>query len=101
MKNTNKLTASEMAYLIDLSDCENLTDLERKNIMMLAAMQHDGMYANMFGIDFEEKKIRISQWPNGKHYYAKYDGVDVEIDGVIKWKTYKDAYKAAIEFGEQ
>lgn len=49
----------------------------------------------------EDKRldIKVSQWANGKHYYAtvgKYDVVD--IDGNVKWNTAKRAKEEAESF---
>ena len=76
-----------------------LTELEVDNIIKLSAMQHPGMRHNMFGDDVL-RKINISRWPNGRHFYAKYDGKDVKVNGRMKWNTYEDAFDAAKEFRE-
>ncbi len=47
-----------------------------------------------------EPKITLHQWPLGNHWYAKVDGVDVEVDGQSKWNTQTAAYDAAKRFNE-
>jgi len=43
--------------------------------------------------------IRIIQWPNGTHYYAKIGNEDVvDEDGNQKWNTHDEAYEKAIEY---
>jgi len=42
-----------------------------------------------------KEKIRIIQWPSGKHYYAKIGKEDVIVDGKQKWKSYKEAKRNA------
>ena len=44
-----------------------------------------------------EEKVRIIQWPDGTHFYAKVGNEDVEVDGVQKWDT-RQAAEAAGEF---
>jgi len=45
-----------------------------------------------------EKDIRIIQWKNGKHYYAKIGNSDVYWKGKQKWNSYNEAKQNAIEF---
>lgn len=40
--------------------------------------------------------VRFSQWPGGKHWYARMaDGTDVEVAGKSKWDTLEEAHVAA------
>lgn len=48
--------------------------------------------------DFDTNDIRIIQWPNGKHYYAKIGNLDVVWNGEQKWDTYEDAMQAALTY---
>ncbi len=41
------------------------------------------------------KDFRITKWTYGKHYYVKYKGVDVVINGVQKWNSYEEALRNA------
>lgn len=44
----------------------------------------------------KESDIRIIQWPNGKHYYAKIGNQDVvDAQGNRKWDSFSDAKYAA------
>lgn len=43
-------------------------------------------------------RIETFRWPNGKHYYAKVDGTDVEYKGQTKWNTHEAAQSAAEAF---
>lgn len=45
-----------------------------------------------------EEKLRIIQWPDGKHFYAKVGKTDVVFDGVQKWDTKKEAETAGKKF---
>lgn len=42
--------------------------------------------------------VRIIQWPDGKHFYAKIGQLDVELDGCSKWDTRVEAEQAAQKF---
>lgn len=42
-----------------------------------------------------KEKIRVIQWPGGKHYYAKIGREDVMVDGKQKWKSHKEAKRNA------
>lgn len=42
--------------------------------------------------------VRIIQWPNGEHFYAKIGNQDVVVDGKQKWNTRKQAELAAQRF---
>ena len=41
--------------------------------------------------DYTEKDVRVFQWANGIHWYAKIGDVDVVMKGKQKWKTYEEA----------
>jgi hypothetical protein len=45
-----------------------------------------------------EEKLRILQWPDGTHFYAKIGNTDVIVDGVQKWDTKKEAEAAGKKF---
>lgn len=45
-----------------------------------------------------EQKIKITHWPEGKHYYAKVGTLDVVINGEQKWNSEDMAMKKAHEF---
>jgi len=46
-----------------------------------------------------ESRIKVSKWPNGNHFYAHVDNIDVVDErGNIKWNTAKLAEKAAKKF---
>lgn len=47
--------------------------------------------------DFKKSDLKISQFPNGTHYYAKVGNVEVRNGDEIKWNSYEEAYKAAME----
>lgn len=47
---------------------------------------------------FPEANIRLIQWPNGKHWYAKIGNIDVVVDDEQKWNTKSDAKKAALRY---
>lgn len=42
--------------------------------------------------------IKLHKWPDGNHWYASVDGVEVIEDGVMKWNTSADAEAAAKRF---
>lgn len=48
--------------------------------------------------DFKENEIRVEQFPNGKHYYAYIGDTQVRDGDILKWDTYKEAYKKALEY---
>lgn len=48
---------------------------------------------------FTTKDIKISRWPNGKHFYAKVGNIDVvDSGGNVKWNTHYAAQMAAERF---
>jgi len=49
---------------------------------------------------YTEADIKVSNFFMGKHYYAKICGIDVVIDGEVKWNSYDFAYKMALKFLE-
>lgn len=66
-----------------------------------------GMCPNLFDISDtietdhwpEEQCIKISKWPQGKHYHAIVNGIDVvDDDGNRKWNTVKAAERAVKKF---
>lgn len=47
-------------------------------------------------------KINITKWPEGKHFYARIDHLDVkDSEGNLKWNTHEEAYKQAVLFREK
>lgn len=44
-----------------------------------------------------EKDIRVSKFEGGQHYYAKVGNVEVRDENGIKWDSYEQAYKKALE----
>jgi len=49
--------------------------------------------------EFTKDDIKVTKWPNGKHWYAKIGNEDVvNEDGNMKWNTYKRAYAMAEKF---
>jgi len=50
-------------------------------------------------IIYSAKDIKISKWPNGKHYYAKIRDIDVvDSSGDMKWNTELKANQVAMFF---
>lgn len=50
----------------------------------------------------DAKRIDVSRWPRGTHWYAKVDGRDVQDEnGNIKWRTAKEAERQAKIFREK
>lgn len=47
---------------------------------------------------YDETDIKITRWPDGSHYYAKIDSIDVVVKGDVKWNTYDEAEKHAKEY---
>lgn len=43
----------------------------------------------------EKPKIDLFKWPDGNHWYASVDGVEVVENGCNKWNTAQDAEDAA------
>lgn len=90
-----------------------MTSLEREGTIYI---QHTGSYmswppetdiweeetwerSHMVFPDSDE--IKILQWPQGTHWYAKIGNVDVVIDGEEKWDTYDEADVAAKRFVDE
>ena len=48
--------------------------------------------------NFQEKEIRVKQFPNGEHWYAYIDDVQVRDGDTLKWNTYKEAYTQAKKY---
>ncbi|MGD9697531.1 hypothetical protein [Acinetobacter sp.] len=73
--------------------------LEALNIRMFFMMQIPGWDKIVFENDVQvgkDRKIRITRWQDGIHFYAKVDGVDVvDSSGNQKWNTYGAAYASA------
>lgn len=75
--------------------------LEARNIRMFFMMQIPGWDKIIFKQEREaelEADIKITRWQDGNHFYAKYKGIDVVVDGEQKWSTYRQAYEKAIEY---
>jgi len=77
-------------------------------------IHHNGSYfAHMQGLELLEthmvkgfelpecNKIEVTQWPRGIHYYAKVDGVEVNVRGENKWLSKFSAEQAAKEWIKQ
>lgn len=47
--------------------------------------------------NFTEDDIRVKKFPQGAHYYAYIDDVEVHDGDIIKWDTYQMAYNKAKE----
>lgn len=46
--------------------------------------------------DRKEDRIKLFKWPDGSHWYATIDGIDVQDeDGNVKWNTQQAALQAA------
>lgn len=39
--------------------------------------------------------VKVSKWPEGKHFYATVDGTSIEVNGNKKWNSEHDAMTAA------
>lgn len=50
---------------------------------------------------FKKDEIRIKQFPNGEHYYAYIDDMQVRDGDILKWDTYEEAYNRALEMIEK
>ena len=48
--------------------------------------------------NFKENEIRIKQFPNGEHWYAYIDDVQVRDGDTLKWNTYEEAYTQAKKY---
>ena len=44
---------------------------------------------------YDKRDIKVSKWPSGTHWYITCNGTSVEIDGIIKYKSEKNAWEAA------
>jgi hypothetical protein len=51
--------------------------------------------------DEKVQNIKISQWVEGKHWYAQAYGCTVEIEGRIKWDTKNEAMEAVNKYIEE
>jgi hypothetical protein len=51
--------------------------------------------------DEKIQNIKISQWVEGKHWYAQAYGCTVEVNGRIKWDTQKEAMEAVTKYIEE
>lgn len=68
---------------------ENAEEYDRKNNELLVFPTSD---------EISEKDIRIIQWPNGNHFYAKIGNEDVVWEGEQKWNTKAEAKRAAEKY---
>lgn len=50
---------------------------------------------------YDKSDIKITKWPGGKHYYAKVGTYDVVVKNEVKWDTWNEAEKNALEFLEK
>lgn len=48
--------------------------------------------------DFKQNQIRIEKFPYGNHFYAYIGDTQVRCGDVLKWNTYEEAYKCALEY---
>lgn len=48
--------------------------------------------------DFKQNQIRIKKFPYGNHFYAYIGDTQVRCGDVLKWNTYEEAYKCALEY---
>lgn len=53
---------------------------------------------NLVFPDFKENEIRVKQFPNGEHWYAYIDDVQVRDGDILKWNSYEEAYKQAKKY---
>ncbi len=51
--------------------------------------------------EYTPADIKLSQWINGTHWYAKIKNLTVEIDGKMKWDSKHEAITAANSFFEK
>ena len=42
--------------------------------------------------------VSIKKFPQGRHWYATVDGIEVVVDGIRKWNTYSGAQAAVSKF---
>ena len=50
--------------------------------------------------NFKRDEIRIKKFPNGEHYYAYIDDMQVRDGDTLKWNTYEEAYNQALSMIE-
>ena len=48
--------------------------------------------------DYEQKDIRVKQFPCGTHFYAYIGDLEVKDGDILKWNTYEEAYNKALEY---
>lgn len=48
--------------------------------------------------DFHKSQIKVERFPAGKHFYAYIDNMQVRDGDMLKWNTYDEAYKKALQF---
>lgn len=51
--------------------------------------------------NFKKDEIRIKQFDCGMHYYAFIDNVQVRDGDTLKWNTYDEAYKQALQYSDE
>lgn len=119
-----KAHANVLAYLAEMKGIDLLTALSelqgRVGRAMSMVLDAEGrLFVNSLGGYFQysdgmtvsdtknidvwalpEEKVRIIQWPDGKHYYAKIGNEDIEFDGKQKWDTKAEAEIASKKFLE-
>lgn len=72
--------------------CPRLHDVEK-------TVECDCFPPTALSADFLLKNVKISQWPNGQHYYAKLpDGREVEVNDTKKWDSWDKAKAATAQF---
>ena len=48
--------------------------------------------------NFKTNQIKIEQFPNGEHFYAYVDSMQVRDGDTLKWNTYEEAYNQALQY---
>ena len=48
--------------------------------------------------DFKIDQIKIEKFPNGEHFYAYIDSMQVRDGDTLKWNTYEEAYNQALQY---
>ena len=48
--------------------------------------------------DFKTSQIKIEKFPNGEHFYAYVDNMQIRDGDTLKWNTYEEAYNKALQY---
>lgn len=74
---------------------------------MIGFRLYKGKEENL-ALDRVKKKVLLNdndfvwvRWPNGKHFYIKYKGMDVIVNGKEKWATEQAALEAVEVFKQE